>query len=188
MPIVGDWDGDGKDNIGVRMGYTFYLRTSPVTSATETTTSFGYGNTNWVPVIGDWDGDGTDTPSAYDPATGIFHLSNNPATGAAQYSVKYGNDYSTPVAGDWDGDGKDNVGVPYGLHLLPAYQPGHQRHRNHQERRLRQHRRPARHRRLERRRHRHPGHRPLTPLTSHPRPCAARDRHGGTGASPLPGQ
>ncbi|MET8162451.1 hypothetical protein ABZT47_40335, partial [Sphaerisporangium sp. NPDC005289] len=59
--FAGDWDGDGKDNVGVRMGYTFYLRTSPVTSATETTRPVPFGNTADLPVIGDWNGDGTDT-------------------------------------------------------------------------------------------------------------------------------
>ncbi|MET8145362.1 hypothetical protein ABZU32_34100 [Sphaerisporangium sp. NPDC005288] len=43
------------------MGYTFYLRTSPVTSATETTRPVPFGNTADLPVIGDWNGDGTDT-------------------------------------------------------------------------------------------------------------------------------
>ncbi len=62
VPLVGDWDGDGKDNIGVQMGNGFYMRTSPVTSATETTMSIGYGNgSGELPVIGDWDGDGKDS-------------------------------------------------------------------------------------------------------------------------------
>ncbi|MER6004877.1 hypothetical protein ABT120_40445, partial [Nonomuraea angiospora] len=60
-PLVGDWDGDGKDNVGVRMNGTFYMRTSPVTSATETTTSIGYGDPSDLPLIGDWDGNHIDT-------------------------------------------------------------------------------------------------------------------------------
>ena len=61
-PLVGDWDGDGTDNIGVRMGNVFFFRTSPVTADTETTTSVAYGNgTGEIPIVGDWNGDGTDT-------------------------------------------------------------------------------------------------------------------------------
>ena len=62
VPLVGDWDGDGKDNIGVRMGSPFFFRTSPVTSATETTISVTYGTgVNEFAIVGDWDGDGIDT-------------------------------------------------------------------------------------------------------------------------------
>ncbi|WP_434094139.1 CHAP domain-containing protein [Nonomuraea wenchangensis] len=62
VPLAGDWDGDGKDNVGVRMGNSFYLRTSPVTSGTETTTSVAYGDGGAeLPITGDWDGDGKDS-------------------------------------------------------------------------------------------------------------------------------
>jgi hypothetical protein len=62
LPLVGDWNGDGKDNIGVRMGSTFYFRTSEVTTPTETTTSISYGNGgNEYAITGDWNGDGKDT-------------------------------------------------------------------------------------------------------------------------------
>ncbi|MFB9876984.1 hypothetical protein ACFFMN_03480, partial [Planobispora siamensis] len=61
VPFVGDWDGDGKDNVGVRMGLTFYQRTSPVTSATETTRPIPYGDAGDLPLVGDWNGDGIDT-------------------------------------------------------------------------------------------------------------------------------
>ncbi|WP_344188798.1 hypothetical protein, partial [Acrocarpospora corrugata] len=111
VPFVGDWDGDGKDNVGVRMGNVFYMRTSPVTTATETTQSVAYGDAPMIPLAGDWDGDGKDTVSAYDPASARFFISNNPASGQAQYSFLYGNPHSVPFIGDWDGDGKDNVGV-----------------------------------------------------------------------------
>jgi hypothetical protein len=62
-PLVGDWNGDGRDNIGVRMGNRFSFRTSEITSPIETTTSVAYGNGdgNEYPITGDWNGDGTDT-------------------------------------------------------------------------------------------------------------------------------
>jgi hypothetical protein len=63
VPLVGDWDGDGKDNVGVRMGNTFFMRTSPVSGGAETTSSVAYGDGGGtdLPVIGDWDGDGKDS-------------------------------------------------------------------------------------------------------------------------------
>jgi len=61
-PLIGDWDGDGKDNVGVRMGNTFAFRTSPVSSDTETTTSDAYGNgAGEIPIVGDWNADNKDT-------------------------------------------------------------------------------------------------------------------------------
>ena len=54
QPLIGDWNGDGKDNIGVRMGNTFFFH------AGEVTASVAYGNgATEIPIVGDWDGNGT---------------------------------------------------------------------------------------------------------------------------------
>jgi hypothetical protein len=62
-PLVGDWNNDGKDNIGVRMGGTYFFRTSEVTNPAEITSSVAYGNGDGaeIPITGDWNGDGADT-------------------------------------------------------------------------------------------------------------------------------
>jgi hypothetical protein len=116
QPLVGDWDGDGKDNIGVRMGNTFYLRTTPVDQPGETTATVAYGNPDDIPLIGDWDGDGKDDVGVC-PARLVPVLPADESHHRARETtrvVAYGNPNATPLVGDWDGDGKDNIGVRMG--------------------------------------------------------------------------
>ena len=53
-PTVGDWDGNGSSNPGVRRGITFFFRNSNNTGPGDG--SFGFGDPNDQPVTGDWDG------------------------------------------------------------------------------------------------------------------------------------
>ncbi|MBW2648149.1 MAG: hypothetical protein JRE23_18720 [Deltaproteobacteria bacterium] len=50
IPLVGDWNGDGKDTIGI----------STLSS--------------WIPVAGDWNGDGTDTVGMYSRTQKTWYL------------------------------------------------------------------------------------------------------------------
>ena len=63
-PVVGDWNGDGKDTIGVasKSGPTLYwwLRNSNSPGGTDIPV-FSYGSQDNAPVVGDWNGDGKDT-------------------------------------------------------------------------------------------------------------------------------
>ena len=58
-PVVGDWNGDGTDTIGVSRGATFYLRNTNTTGTGELSASFG-DPSDW-PIVGDWNGDHIDT-------------------------------------------------------------------------------------------------------------------------------
>ena len=60
-PLVGDWDGDGKDEIGIHRNREFYLDSNGNGSwdvGVDEVISFGL--TTDTPIIGDWDGDGDD--------------------------------------------------------------------------------------------------------------------------------
>lgn len=61
QPVVGDWDDDGDDTVGVRIPglKTWKLRNS--NSAGPADLSFKFGPSTGRAVSGDWDGDGTDT-------------------------------------------------------------------------------------------------------------------------------
>ena len=55
---MGDWNGDGKDTIGVwdRSTATFYLRNSNTPGPPDVVVR--YGASSYVPLVGDWNGDG----------------------------------------------------------------------------------------------------------------------------------
>ncbi len=114
-PIVGDWDGDGTQTIGVHRGNRFLLSNSNLSPAT--TYAFSYGDDGDLPVVGDWDGDGVDTIGVY--RSGTWHLRNSNTSGVADLAVTYGTSTTVPVVGDWDSDGRLGIGVFHqgGWHL-----------------------------------------------------------------------
>src|SRR5262245_58124611 len=83
-PIVGDWNGDGFDGLGVYVPSTgaFFLRDTRTPGPADLAFSFGGGG-SLVPLAGDYDGNGTDTIGLYNPATGTFFLRNSNTPGAA---------------------------------------------------------------------------------------------------------
>ena len=82
-PIVGDWDGDGVETIGLYdpASGAFFLRNSNAGGAADIVFTFGPGGAGWKPIAGDWDGDGIDTIGLYDPSTGNFFLKNTNGPG-----------------------------------------------------------------------------------------------------------
>jgi RHS repeat-associated protein len=119
LPVVGDWDGDGDDTIGVfrRQDNTWHLRNTNTAGADNI--SFSYGNAgtgfNDLPVVGDWDGDGDDTIGVFRRQDSTWQLRNTNSAGSANTSFAYGSaaapSNDLPVVGDWDGDGDDTIGV-----------------------------------------------------------------------------
>jgi hypothetical protein len=105
MPLVGDWDGNGLDTIGLVDPATdfWYLRNSLSTGDADIT--FGYGDPGavWTPLVGDWNGDGKDTIGFFDPAASVFLLRNSLDTGSADIAFGYGAPGAgwKPLVGDW---------------------------------------------------------------------------------------
>ena len=117
-PVAGDWDGDGKDDVGVFLaGGQFLLRqprrvSAPFTGTVITTIAFDFGQAGDQPVAGDWDGDGIDTTGVFrsgDP--GQFLLTNSFANNDVDVEFLLGAPMDVPLAGDWLGDGIDRVGI-----------------------------------------------------------------------------
>jgi hypothetical protein len=106
-PVVGDWDGDGDDTIGIyRNGY-FYLRNSNTIGFADIV--FPFGTPGDQPIAGDWNGDGVDTVGVY--RNGTFFLRNSNISGAPEMSFSLGVPGDVGIAGDWDGDGTVTTGV-----------------------------------------------------------------------------
>src|SRR5687768_8207804 len=62
-PVSGDWDGDGKCDVGYVNLKTmaWHLWTGPDFQGSATIVPFLHGGENAFPLVGDWDGDGKDT-------------------------------------------------------------------------------------------------------------------------------
>ena len=107
VPVAGDWDGDGRTDVGVyrpRRGTdAFRLR-----ARDGAVTTIRFGRPGDVPVTGDWNGNGTTDVGVWNRLTRTFLL----RTDAGRIrSVRLGKVRDVPVTGDWDGDGATEVGV-----------------------------------------------------------------------------
>lgn len=116
--VVGDWDGDGKDDIGVYISSsnTWYLDLdgNGVFDANKDLT-ITYGATNATPLVGDWNGDGKDELGYWTTSGGTeyFHLDVNGdrANGGDWVISRSYTAGDVPVAGDWDGDGRTDIAI-----------------------------------------------------------------------------
>ncbi len=104
QPVPGDWDGNGRLNVGVRTPSTrtFHLRTA------AGTTHVVFGLVADVPVAGDWDGDGVTEIGVWRARAGKFRLRAANGTVSDAY---LGDADDLPVTGDWNGDKSTDVGV-----------------------------------------------------------------------------
>jgi hypothetical protein len=104
LPIIGDWNGDGIDDIGT---YTPSSRTFTELLPDGSTRSRVFGTAGDTPIVGDWNGDGIDDIGVFRSSTNTFFFDRQPTT----TSVTYPPHRQLPVVGDWNGDGVDSVGV-----------------------------------------------------------------------------
>ena len=118
FPVVGDWNGDGKDSIGiVRINkdgsFTWYLKY--FNSAGGSNVHFNFGRLGDLPIVGDWDGNGTDSIGVARNDTSshwVWYLKYQNSAGGSNVHFDCGipeRDY--PVVGDWNGDKVDTVGI-----------------------------------------------------------------------------
>jgi hypothetical protein len=114
VPVVGDWDGDGDDTVGVYSPLTQTWRLHNSNGAGSPDVTLVFGTTTAHPVAGDWDGDGDDTIGFYEPANGGWALKYELTAGPFDVTFNFTNGPGTvALAGDWDGDGDDNPGFKY---------------------------------------------------------------------------
>lgn len=101
VPFVGDFDGDGRDEIALHRSSTgrIYLKWELSEGAADTT--FVYGLPGDVPVAGDWNGDGTDTVAVFRPDDGNWYIKATNGPGVADHIVHLHahSGGSSPVAG-----------------------------------------------------------------------------------------
>ncbi len=104
QPVLGDWDGNGKANPGVRNpdSKTFRLKMR------KRVVEVKFGRRGDLAIAGDWDGDGRWEVGVRRSTTNVFKLR---AADGAVTKVRLGDADDLPVTGDWDGDGVTDLGV-----------------------------------------------------------------------------
>jgi len=111
LPVAGDWNGDGIDDLGVfrapKLG-TFLLRV-PQGGEIFTTQTVPFGSFGNLPVAGDWNSDGKDEIGTYNPALAEFSLTADFAE--PTFIFPFGLAGDRPLVGDWLGGSVDGVGV-----------------------------------------------------------------------------
>ncbi|MEM7483435.1 MAG: hypothetical protein AAF481_19915 [Acidobacteriota bacterium] len=113
IPVVGDWDGDGADEVGLYRNGTWILDTDGSRSFTAGVDAvFGYGLAMDVPVVGDWDGDGADEVGVFRDGWWTLDTDGSRSfTSGVDAGFGFGLSTDRPRVGDWDGDGADEVGL-----------------------------------------------------------------------------
>lgn len=117
IPVVGDWDGDGYDNIGVYRNGTWVLKTSwNFVDPQGDVEVHMHGDPTWTPIPGDWNNNGTDTVGIYKDGTFKLLLDSNDAsterviTFTNLITTTHPSQNALPIAGSF-GDQGDVVGI-----------------------------------------------------------------------------
>lgn len=106
VPISGDWNNVGADNLGYfeRRWNGFFTQ-----KIGARTVRVRIGRGIDTPLAGDFDGDGKTDVAVRRKLDGVFVLRR--ADGTTDRTIKLGGRADTGVSGDWDGDGTTEVGI-----------------------------------------------------------------------------
>jgi hypothetical protein len=112
VTLSGDWDGDGRDSLGLYdpRDRRFYLRNALTAGPTDVAT-IPIGPFGAVPFVGDWNGDGVDEFGVYEPTARRFSFVDRYGQ-PMRPPVVFGEFDDLPLIGNWDGtDPDDEIGV-----------------------------------------------------------------------------
>jgi hypothetical protein len=116
IPVTGDWNGDGTDEVGVFRSGRWYLDGdgSGTWNADADIYKASFGGAGDIPVTGDWDGDGKTEIGVF--RGGIWYIDFNAngrwdTVSGGDRSYSFGAATDIPVTSDWDGDGTTEIGT-----------------------------------------------------------------------------
>ena len=111
VAVIGDWDGNGKDNIGYFSPESGFWRIDSNGNGVRNTCSIdkcysGFGKLHDLPVAGDWDGSGKAKFGVFRPSTGQWFLDKNAngrhdSCGTDICINAFGLPGDQPLAGKW---------------------------------------------------------------------------------------
>ncbi|MEM7083421.1 MAG: hypothetical protein AAF465_11870 [Pseudomonadota bacterium] len=88
-PVVGDWDGDGYDNIGIYKNGAWWLKHSyDLSLVWIDLQTLAYGDSSYTPMTGDWNNDGVDMPGLY--KNGAFDMLHDYTDLTDETTIRFG--------------------------------------------------------------------------------------------------
>jgi spore coat protein A, manganese oxidase len=108
VPMLMDYEGDGRANFAVFRGGTWYIA-KPTGVPSQNFYALPFGLTGDSPVPADFDGDGRDDLAVFRPSNGIWYVMRSSTSSVA--ATQFGAVADQPVPGDYDGDGSDDIAV-----------------------------------------------------------------------------
>jgi hypothetical protein len=116
VPLIGDFNGDGKDDIATfnRIGEVFVaLSTGSSFSGTASRWHAGFVFGNQVPAVGDFNGDGKDDIAAFNRGESgdvFVAMSNGSSFGTSElWKTGFAKHSQIPLVGDFNGDRRDDI-------------------------------------------------------------------------------
>jgi hypothetical protein len=120
IPVVGDWNGDGRTKIGIYYQGFWYLDYDGNGvwdgGINDKAYNIGWPAPGVTPIVGDWSGSGTTKIGIY--YNGFWYLDYdgngvfNPVSDKA-YNFGWQGAGVTPIVGDWSGSGTTKIGIYY---------------------------------------------------------------------------
>jgi subtilisin len=112
QPVVGDWNGNGIDTVGVYRNSTGFFLLSDSNTAPAVNYTVLFGNPGDLPFAGKWDNTMTGSGiGVYRDSNGILYQKKQLTSGVDDFFAIFGNPGDKPVAGDWEGNGFDSIGI-----------------------------------------------------------------------------
>ena len=117
--VAGDWNGDGKTEIGVfrpsDSGWYLDLNGNGLWDGCATDACIKFGASGDLPVTGNWNGGTKTAIGVFRPSTNLWYLDNGNNSldncGIDKCLGPFGDSGDRPIVGDWTGDGKIKTGV-----------------------------------------------------------------------------
>ncbi|MEE4378739.1 MAG: hypothetical protein V2J55_14700 [Candidatus Competibacteraceae bacterium] len=121
LPAVGDWNGDGAPEIGVKRGGQWFIdfNGNGVWDNCRDDLCLTFGAVTDIPAVGDWNGDGITEVGVKRGGQWFIDLNGNGQWDGCRDDTDdlcliFGANGDLPTVGDWSGDGIANIAVKRG--------------------------------------------------------------------------